>query len=93
MKAYTAKEIMEILEKAKELGVVSLNIEGIQVSWNVSESKTIQVSRAPSKEITQTDSKKCPKCRSEMEEGQYGVYCRECYLKRKDANFSKSKNW
>lgn len=39
---YTAKEVVEILQKAKELGVISLRLPGFSAGWNVQDDSDSQ---------------------------------------------------
>lgn len=104
----SAQDIMEIMERAKKLGVITLKLEGVEVGWQISEpEKQSEEEKATPASInhhsevfktrktsTRNSSKAqthCKKCSTELRQGQYGMYCHECYLRRKEERFQQNR--
>lgn len=96
--AYSAREVVEILEKAKALGVISIKLSGFEAEWEIprdTETAPEREPEAPAKRPLPTEptSDPCDVCGEEKIEGQFGLYCRKCYLRRKEEGWKKSKRW
>lgn len=85
---YTAKEIIEILEKARDLGVRELKIEGFEASWEPTKSTLStarpQQTRSGVAPVPQRPKELCKEHGIEMKDGNWGPYCVECYKARKN---------
>ena len=94
---YTAKEVIEMMEKARELGVRRLVIDGVDFEMrghkhspsdtddeeSSEESEEPQQNSEPRRRVFREDPD-CSRCGSPMQMGNYGhYYCRPCYLERK----------
>lgn len=73
---YTAREVVEILNRAKQLGVTSLKLDGFEASF-------LPQLEAP--KPTFSNNKYCGHCNSEMVPGRNGLYCKSCFIARKEA--------
>lgn len=91
--AFTAREVVEILQRAKELGIRSLKLEGFEAEFDL---KPAAVSVKP---VQSTNSQpmrqdNCTVCGAEKIMGHWGhTYCRPCHLQRKEAKWKETRRW
>lgn len=82
---YSSREVIEILERARELGVISIKLEGFEAEFDLRKKITY--------EELQDGNQLCDVCGSEKQSGEYGYYCRPCYIKRKEKTWREKKRW
>lgn len=104
MSKFNMDEFLEIISKAKEIGAKSVSIGGVTVNfedaeessqtqepeekkdWFFKTKKTKNSSREDHRE-------ECDVCGSNFIQGDFGPYCRPCYLKRKEKRFKERGSW
>lgn len=98
---YTAQEVVQILERAKALGVLFIKIQGFEATWGIEQPKrepappAREESPAPlshqrgweDREGPRRAAELCPDCGGEMIPSKRGsgVYCVPCFIARKEA--------
>jgi hypothetical protein len=89
---YTAKEVVEILTKARELKVVSIKLEGFEAAFAplIDGEDKNNIEEPPN-----NNENSCDVCGSELTRSFYGrkPYCRTCYLKRKENKWRQTGRW
>lgn len=73
---FTAREVVEILQLAKSIGVTHMKLDGFEAAFDLT--------RPIESEERNSDVRECPECSEPMIEGQYGLYCKACYVGRKE---------
>lgn len=95
---YTPKEILELLQAAKSLGVKTITVPGFEASWDVQSSFPVPTPEKP----RQDERKQAPRslghckkyeCGAELIEGTWGPYCKPCALRRKEERWQNRRNW
>lgn len=76
---FSAREVVEILERARELGVSQLKLDGFEAAFDPS--LGLKNGPAPRK-VTRQEF--CTDCDSEMIPGKNGLYCKPCYIRWKE---------
>lgn len=102
---YTSREVMELLEKARALGVVTMKLPGFEASWELTPPTVSkpppQQHRHPALEAAARHGESgesfgtCEKHAEALIEGNWGKpYCRSCHLDRKEKRWQQSqKRW
>lgn len=91
MNTYTSEEIVNILERAKALGITFLKLDGFEASFGVQPTPARAFVPAPVVEREEKNNVKtfvrlCRTCGQAMELGKFGkYYCKPCYIDRKEA--------
>jgi uncharacterized paraquat-inducible protein A len=90
---YSAREVIEILEKAKELGVISITLPGFEATWHPQsdalQQEAVETHCELPQDFREEATGECPRCNSELTVGRWGPYCHPCFLKRKEKNFQR----
>lgn len=89
---YTAREIMEILDRARALGVTFLKVDGFEAVWEIEKADALHREAAPpAREAHATDRptnerpNRCDVCGDDMVRGNWGQpYCVACYKRKKE---------
>lgn len=89
---YSAREIIEILDHAKKLGVKQLKIEGFEATWELVPPRSVVPAPAPQRQGVapvpqerERNGEICSVHDVELTVGNWGrPYCVECYKERKD---------
>lgn len=97
---YTAAEVVQILERARELGVTHLKIEGFEATWGLEPRPAPDPAplahqvgwqdRGPRPEPKSEGVRRakliCSVCGSEKKQGKFGKpYCVSCYIAKKES--------
>lgn len=98
MAKYSQKEVTEILKVAADLGVSEIRLEGLEVIFSDKNTEKKTPNMHQNTPLLGADlSKKsggfCDNHKENFIEGQYGPYCRTCYLERKEKTFKENGNW
>lgn len=80
---YTASEVVEILIKAKELGVVTMKLQGFEAAFDVQDPPKV-VSSTLLNSLPNKKSNACETCGRIKVQGRFGLYCHACWLAEKE---------
>ncbi len=88
MSQFTAKEVVEILQKARELGCVSLKLAGFEASFDPQIGANVRAWVPPAKEpdrIQESTFGHCEDCEAPKVESRFGgkPYCWDCWMQNK----------
>ena len=87
---YSAKEVVEILQIAKQLGCLSLRLEGFEVAWEVQKcfepaAEEVEVPTPRMRRAARTNVELCEDCGAPKIQGEFSLYCKPCFIEKKDA--------
>lgn len=90
--AFTQREVVEILQEAKRLGVTGLILPGFEATFDVQGTQNKAAASAAASPRQPNDP--CEDCGEEKILGTYGTYCRSCYIEKKENNkWNQKKRW
>ena len=89
---YTSVEIVQILERAKELGVKFLKVDGFEATWGIEQAAPPLAHQKGWEERPQAEGPRragnlCNVCGEEKIMGKFGKpYCVKCFIAKKERN-------
>ncbi len=86
MNTLTAKDILEIIEKAHERGAIHIEIGDLKLTFVAETAKNAPPPARRSSEF-------CRKHNEDYSDGQYGPYCRSCSAEKKERNWKRNRTW
>ncbi len=86
MSNLTAKDILEIIEKAHERGAIHIEIGDLKLTFVAETAKKVPENGTFSRDF-------CKKHEEYYSEGQYGPYCRSCSAEKKERNWKRNRTW
>jgi hypothetical protein len=91
----TSREIVELIETLRAQGATTVKIGDIEVSWAPIEVKSDSPNEKPEKkkQVFRNGSSYCGDCSDELVRGNWGLYCKSCYLRTKEDRYRQTRRW